>query len=318
VFIWQEMGCSIEKRPGSCYCPAVGQFRSTLDSHFGRHGTAVMGVLNVTPDSFYDGGQFLGAAALRRFDELVAEGAAIIDIGGESTRPGAAPVSSAEQIERIGPVLQYAASKPMTLLTVDTADPQVAEFALRAGAHAINDVSCLAEAELARVVASFSAGLILMHARGPMRLMPGFSNVPENDYSDVVAEVMGEWAAARAVAESSGVARDQILFDPGIGFWKSARHSLTLLRHIGEFSSLGAPIVVGASRKSFLSLVDAAPPELRLGGSIAACLHAAEQGVYAVRVHDVLATRQALALRRALKDSVRPAGLRERRLDGAC
>ena len=278
-----------------------------------------MGVLNVTPDSFFDGGRWQGEAGLRRFDELVDEGAAIVDIGGESTRPGAAPVPAAEQIERIGPVLEYAFARHQVLLTVDTTSVEVAEFALKSGAAAINDVSCLADRKMAKMVSEFSAGLIIMHTRGPMCLMPGFSEVPEQSYVDVVADVRNEWATAREMAIAQGLCSDDIVFDPGVGFWKSARHSLTLLQRIGEFSELDVPIIIGPSRKSFLTLVDPVPPELRLGGSIAACLHAARNGAHAVRVHDVLATKQALALDRLLDGPIvasRCSG--GNRLDAAC
>lgn len=297
----------------------MGYFRSALDALYSRHGTVVMGVLNVTPDSFFDGGRWMGEASLSRFDELVCEGAAIVDIGGESTRPGAAPVSAAEQIDRILPVLRHALTHHRVLVTVDTANVDVAKFALESGAHAINDVSCLTDLRIAEVVSAFGAGLIIMHARGPMGSMPGFSEVPEHTYLDVVDEVKREWASARDRAMTAGMRREDILFDPGLGFWKSARHSLTLLRSVSEFADLQAPIVIGPSRKSFLTLIDSAPPELRLGGSIAACIHAAQNGVHAVRVHDVLATRQALSLGRMLNGAIRaPVGFDERMLGGAC
>jgi dihydropteroate synthase len=297
----------------------VGQFRRALDALYDRNGTIVMGVLNMTPDSFFDGGRWQGEAGLRRFDELIREGAGIVDIGGESTRPGAKPVPAAEQIERIEPVLRYASARHQALLTVDTTSVEVAEFALKSGAAAINDVSCLADRQMAKMVSEFSAGLIIMHARGPMYLMPGFSSVPEQSYTDVVLDVRNEWVMAREMAIEQGLCSDDIVFDPGIGFWKSARHSLTLLQRIGEFAELHAPIVVGPSRKSFLTLVGSAPPEQRLGGSIAACLHAARNGVYAVRVHDVLATRQALALDRILGCNITTSSCCQgNRLDSTC
>ena len=313
------MGRSIEKRPGSCYCLRVGFFRHALDALYDRQGTVVMGVLNVTPDSFFDGGRFMGEAGLHRFDELVDEGADIVDIGGESTRPGAPPVSADEQIQRIGPVLKHAVARHEVLVTVDTTNVEVAEFALKSGAHAINDVSCLSDRQIAKVVAAFGASLIVMHARGPMVSMPGFSEVPEHSYVDLVSEVKREWAAARDSAIAEGMRREDVLFDPGIGFWKSARHSLNLLRNIAEFRDLQAPVVIGASRKSFLTLIDSTPPELRLGGSIAACLYAAQNGTHAVRVHDVRATRQALSLARMLNGTIRtPGNFDERSLGGAC
>jgi len=297
----------------------VGSFRRYLDALYGCHGTVVMGVLNVTPDSFFDGGRFMGDAGLRRVDELIAEGAHIVDIGGESTRPGAAAVSADEQIRRIAPILPYVLRHRGVLVTVDTTDAKVAEFALESGAHAINDVSCLANPRLATVVAAHSAGLVLMHSRGEMSKMPGFSQIPENAYVDVVADIKLEWARSRDTAKSLGVDPDDIAFDPGIGFWKSAQQSLAIVQRIGEFSALGAPIVVGPSRKSFLNVLGEVSPEHRLGGSIAACLHAAEYGVCAVRVHDVLITRQALDLMRVLRrNKGEPSEQRGVGMVGAC
>jgi dihydropteroate synthase len=297
----------------------VGHFRRTLDALYHRQGTLVMGVLNVTPDSFFDGGRFQGEAGLRRFDELIDEGAAIIDIGGESTRPGAPSVPAAIQIDRIGPILERAGAQRQVLLTVDTTSVAVAEFALKAGADAINDVSCLADRQMAKVVSEYSAGLIIMHARGPMCLMPGFSEVPEHSYTDIIAEVAAELSTARDVAVGKGLLADDIIFDPGIGFWKSALHSLEVLKGIRNFAQLRAPIVVGPSRKSFLTLAGSAPPEQRLGGSIAACLYAARNGAVAVRTHDVLATKQALALSRMLDQTTVALGpIAAQRLESAC
>ena len=297
----------------------MGHFRRTLDALFHRQGTLVMGVLNVTPDSFFDGGRFEGDAGLRRFDELIDEGAAIIDVGGESTRPGAPPVTAATQIDRIGPVLERAGTHRDVLVTVDTTSVEVARFALKAGADAINDVSCLADRQMAKLVSEYSAGLIIMHARGPMCLMPGFSEVPEHSYTDTIAEVATEWATARDIAIGQGLPADDIIFDPGIGFWKSARHSIEVLQGIGKFAQLAAPIVVGPSRKSFLTIAGSAPPEHRLGGSIAACLYAARHGVTAVRTHDVLATKQALALSRMLDQPTIVSGHGvDRRLGSTC
>jgi dihydropteroate synthase len=272
----------------------VGSFRSHLEVLYARNGTVVMGVLNVTPDSFFDGGRWLGEAGMRQADELIAEGAAILDIGGESTRPTARRVSAGQQLERIEPILKYVLSHHDVLVTVDTTNAEVADFALKAGAHAINDVSCLADPELASVVAAHAAGLILMHSRGDMSQMPGFSQISEDAYADVVTEVKCEWRRAREVAIARGVAAEDIAFDPGVGFWKSTLHSISVLQRVEEFSDLEAPIIIGPSRKSFLNVFGSISPEKRLGGSLAACLYAAEKGVHAVRVHDVLATRQAL------------------------
>ena len=265
-----------------------------------------MGVLNVTPDSFSDGGRYLlPGAAKRRVDELLEEGADIVDIGGESTRPGSSPVPSAEQIERIRHPLIHAARERRAVVSVDTTDPAVARYALSEGASVINDVSCLADTELARAVAEAGGALVIMHARGPMSKMRGYSDAPGDAYHDVVAEVGREWGAARDRAMESGLARDEIVFDPGLGYMKNAAHSLALLRRLSEFASLEAPVLVGPSRKSFIvkATSTGAAPEERLGGTIAACLAAAEGGAHILRVHDVAEVKQALALHRALGEA---------------
>ena len=265
-----------------------------------------MGVLNATPDSFSDGGLYARpSAAKRRVDELLADGADMIDIGGESTRPGAPPVSPQEQIARIEHALVHAARERRALVSVDTTSPEVAAYALDRGASIINDVSCLADDELARVVARAGASLVIMHARGTMTDMRGFSDAPGNAYGDVVADVASEWLAARARAESAGLARRDIIFDPGIGFMKNAAHSIELLRRLGEFTPLGAPVLVGPSRKSFISKTagSEAPPAERLGGTIAACLSAADAGAAILRVHDVAEVLQALLIHRAIRGS---------------
>jgi dihydropteroate synthase len=261
-----------------------------------------MGVLNATPDSFFDGGRYLEReAAVARVAHLVAQGARIIDIGGESSRPGSEPVDADTQIARIEPIVREVLATSRVLVSIDTTRPEVADRMLALGAHFVNDVSCLGDPDLARVTALHGAGLILMHSRGPMGKMPGYSRYPEQGYGDVVREVISEWSAARQRAVEQGLAREDIFFDPGIGFNKSARHSFEVLRRLEEFRELGAPIVVGPSRKSFISLVDDAPPEERLGGTIAACLSAAEHGAAILRVHDVRAVRQALAVARAIR-----------------
>lgn len=254
-----------------------------------------MGVLNVTPDSFFDGGRYDNAQAARqRIDQLVSEGADLIDLGGESTRPGAVAIPANEQIARLEPALRYALQTGR-LVSVDTTDPRVAEHALGLGAQLINDVSCLADADLARVCAEYGAPLILMHARGPSASMAGFSVYPDDGYGDVVEDVRREWRSARARAVAAGMSVEDVYFDPGLGFAKNARQSYTLLAQLAKFQSEGL-VVVGPSRKSFLAAVDGAPPSERLGGSVAACLLAAARGAGIVRVHDVREVRQALGV----------------------
>lgn len=260
-----------------------------------------MGVLNVTPDSFFDGGRYTAEeSARRRIDALLDEGAEIVDIGGESSRPGAQSVGTTEQIERIEAAVRYALERG-AVVSIDTTDPKVADSMLQLGAHLVNDVSCLADPELARVCARHEAVLLLMHSRGPMSRMPGFSVYPNGAYGDVVADVLSEWRSRRDEAMRQGLARASIWLDPGLGFGKNARHSLALLRGLGRLCEEGVPVAVGPSRKSFISAVDDSPPEQRLGGSIAASMLAVEAGARLLRVHDVHDVHQALRMQREVR-----------------
>jgi dihydropteroate synthase len=257
-----------------------------------------MGVLNVTPDSFYDGGRYASEAAQRaQIDRMLAEGACIIDIGAESSRPGAEAVPAPVQLDRMDAALRHAVARG-AVTSIDTTSPEVATRALELGACIVNDVSCLAEIELARVTARAGATLLIMHARGPMSLQAGFSKYPDEGYGDVVAEVRAEWRAARERAVASGIPPEDVWFDPGLGFAKNARQSFELLARLGELGTEGAPVVVGASRKSFIASLDGSEPADRLGGSIAAGLLAVQRGASVLRVHDVLAQRQALDVAR--------------------
>lgn len=259
----------------------------------------VMGILNVTPDSFSDGGRLDGIpGAVDRARQMVAEGADILDIGGESTRPGAVEVPVTEEIARTAPVIRALREAGVeTPVSIDTRKAGVAEAALAAGANIVNDVSALTwDPGLARVTAEAGVPICLMHAQGTPQTMQA-----DPRYDDVLTEVY-DWLAARidhAVAQ--GIAPERIITDPGIGFGKTLRHNLTLLQGLSLFHSLGAPILLGASRKRFigtLSGVDEAAR--RMPGSVAVALHAAAQGAQILRVHDVAETVQALALWRAL------------------
>ncbi len=281
----------------------MGQVRERFDRLRAAEGVLVMGVVNVTPDSFSDGGRYVTAEAARaRVDEVAREGAVLVDVGGESTRPGAAAVSAQEQLARLEAALRHAVARRDLLVSVDTTLPEVAERALAWGAHFVNDTSCLADPELARVTARHGGGLIVMHSRGSMSAMRGFSEWPDADYADVVGEVAAELRDAGARACAAGLDPCELYVDPGLGFAKNARQSLALLGRLGELGALGAPLVVGPSRKSFLASLDPAPPGERLGGTVAACLAAALRGAAVLRVHDVRAVRQALALARTLGD----------------
>jgi len=246
----------------------------------------VMGVVNVTPDSFSDGGECANAgAAVARALAMLDAGAAAVDIGGESTRPGADPVGAEEERRRVVPVIrQVRASRPEAVISVDTTKRAVAEAALAAGADIVNDVSGLqAEPDLAEAVAASGAGLVLMHMRGTPRTMQG-----ETHYGDLLGEIRAFLEAAMARALAAGVARESILLDPGIGFAKDAAQSLAIMAKVATLQAMGRPLLVGPSRKSFLApLLDGAPPSARLWGTAGAVAWLAGQGVDVVRVHDV-------------------------------
>ena len=261
-----------------------------------------MGICNVTPDSFSDGGRYLDPGAARaRVHQIIDEGADIVDIGGESTRPSAPSVPAGEQIARVVDVVRHAASLG-ACVSIDTASAEVAEVCLDAGACVVNDVSCLRDESLAKAVAASRAALLLGHARGTQEQMAGFGRYSDDGYGDVVRDVLAEWEAAAERGRSAGVPRRALAMDPGLGFAKNGRHSLELLVRLGELvAALDVPVAIGASRKSFLTIADAvAAPSDRLGGSVAAALHAARAGASILRVHDVGATRQAIDTARRL------------------
>jgi dihydropteroate synthase len=297
----------LARRLAPCYRGGVGRAEALLQPVWRARGVALMGVLNVTPDSFFDGGRYLHPdAAIGRLEELFAEGAEIIDIGGESSRPGSEKVPALEQIQRIEPAVRHAVRDGRALVSVDTTLPEVADRMLALGAHVVNDVSCLSDPELARVAARHEAILIVMHSRGPMSKMEGFSRYPETGYGDVVADVRAEWRAARERAVEHGMPAERVWLDPGIGFAKNARQSFEILERLREFSEEQVPVVFGPSRKSFIAAVDDAPAEGRLGGTIAACLLAVERGARVLRVHDLQEVRQALAVARAATGQPKP------------
>lgn len=261
-------------------------------------GVLLMGVLNRTPDSFSDGGTFFDHdAALARVRSMLAEGAALVDVGAESTRPGAAPVSAAEQIARVGTIVAEATSLG-AIVSIDTTLPEVAEHALSQGAAVVNSVSLEPAAELGSLCARHGAALVLMHCRGSMSAMQGFSVYADDAYGDVVADVGREWRAAAARALGAGLDASELLLDPGLGFAKNARQSLELVARLDELCALGHAVVAGPSRKSFLvaGMQPAPPPGERLGATIAASLACARRGARVLRVHDVGAVAQALRL----------------------
>ena len=259
----------------------------------------LMGVLNVTPDSFSDGGRYRGVeAAVARGEAMVAEGADILDIGGESTRPGAEPVSETEEIDRVVPVIAGLRARGVTApISIDTRKAAVARAAVEAGADMLNDVSALTfDPDMPAVAAASGCPVCLMHALGDPRTM---QDAPA--YGDVLLEVTAFLGKRVAAAEAAGVPRGRLLVDPGIGFGKTVAHNLALIRGLAALHGLGCAVLFGASRKRFIGTLGAAPePGDRLAGSLAVALEALRQGAQVVRVHDVTETRQAAALWAAL------------------
>ncbi len=264
----------------------------------GRTGRAiVMGVLNVTPDSFSDGGPFLAPAdAVAQARRMTTEGADIIDIGAESTRPGSERVSPAEQIARLADILPSVAATGATI-SIDTTSSDVAAFALDSGAAIINDVSAgRDDPAILALTAERGAALCLMHMLGEPKTMQA-----DPHYDNVVAEVKAFLAGRVEAACAAGVARDRIIIDPGIGFGKTLAHNLALLAGVSELCKLDLPVLIGASRKRFIDdVADVADPADRMPGSIAACLAAWRSGATIFRVHDVAATVQALKVAAAI------------------
>lgn len=251
--------------------------------------TQVMGIVNVTPDSFSDGGEFLAAdAAIEHGRDLLAAGADIVDIGGESTRPGAAEVPAAEEMERVIPVIEALAGDGATV-SIDTSKAAVAEAALVAGAAIVNDVTALSDPAMAPLCAERGPGVILMHMRGTPRTMQD-----DPVYDDVVTDVREFLAERMRLAVEAGIAEERIWIDPGIGFGKTVDHNLELIARLGEIGDLGRPIVVGASRKAFIGRITGREVDDRLGGSIASNVLGLAQGADVLRVHDVAETIQAV------------------------
>jgi dihydropteroate synthase len=255
----------------------------------------LMGVVNVTPDSFSDGGLFLDAeAAVAHGCELAEQGAEILDVGGESTRPGAEEVSAEEERGRVEPVVAGLAGA--ATVSIDTSKLVVAEAALDAGAVIVNDVTALRNApEIAGLCAQHGAGLVLMHMQGDPRTM---QEAPS--YDDVVDEVKAFLAERLQAAVDAGVDEERVWLDPGIGFGKTVDHNLELLRRLGELRELGRPLVVGTSRKGFIGRIDGSAVGDRLGGTIASSVFAAAEGADVLRVHDVAELAQAVKMASAI------------------
>ena len=255
------------------------------------------GVVNVTPDSFSDGGRFVRwERAVEHGLALARAGADLLDIGGESTRPGSAPVSVEEELERVLPVLRALSGESSVPLSIDTQKPEVADQALSAGATWVNDVGGLRDERLAGVVAAHGAGLVIMHMRGDPATMQD-----EPHYDDVVEEVCSLLAERAEAAVTAGIDPERVWVDPGIGFGKSVEHNLQLLASLDRVARLGYPVMVGASRKSFIGALSGDPVDERLAGGLAAAQAAAAVPRTILRTHDVAATRQFLLVSRCIE-----------------
>jgi dihydropteroate synthase len=268
-----------------------------LPIHHGR--TLVMGVLNITPDSFSDGGRFFSIDdALVQARRLVAEGADILDVGAESTRPGSDAVSEQEELDRAAPVVEKIAREFAVPVSIDTYKPVVADECCKVGATIVNDVTGLTDSAMIHAVRRHGAAAVIMHMRGKPKTMQ-----QAVDYADVIVQVREFLAERVAVARKAGI--DEIVIDPGIGFGKSATQNFELLQRLRDFEEVGVPILVGPSRKSFLSsLPSRLPVDQRLEGTIAACCAGAMNGASIVRVHDVQAVKRAIEV----IDAIRAAG----------
>lgn len=258
--------------------------------------TVLMGILNVTPDSFSDGGIFLSRdAAVAHACQMVEEGADLIDVGGESTRPGAQSVSVQQELDRVIPVVEAIARAVLVPISIDTSKPEVMRAAVAAGAGLINDVRALREADALSTAAELAMPVCLVHMQGEPRSM---QHSPS--YQDVVAEV-GDFLEARiATCAAAGISRDRIIIDPGFGFGKTAAHNLELLRRLREFNRFGCPILAGLSRKSMIGALFGLPVGERLHASVALAVVAVQNGAAILRVHDVRATREAIRMLEAI------------------
>lgn len=255
----------------------------------------VMGIVNVTPDSFSDGGLHLRRdAALSHAQRLIAEGADILDIGGESTRPGAQPVALQQELERVLPIIEGLRGSPVPI-SIDTCKPEVMRAAIAAGASMINDINALQDAAALRAVAASNVAVCLMHKQGDPQTMQ-----QQPHYTDVVAEVSEFLRGRIAAAEAAGIARARIVIDPGFGFGKTLAHNLALLRELEKLAGLGVPVLAGLSRKAMLGALTGQDVNYRMPASVAAALIAVQRGASIVRVHDVRETVDALKILRAV------------------
>jgi len=259
--------------------------------------TLIMGILNVTPDSFSDGGQFIDEEkAVIHAKKLMTDGADIIDIGGESTRPGSQSLTEEEELDRILPIIKKLVSDLSIPISIDTYKPLVAEECLKVGAHLINDITALKNPQMIDVVAKYNVPVVLMHMQGTPKIMQ------ENPvYKDVVTEVMEFLRSRSSIAQNAGI--NEIIIDPGIGFGKTVEHNLKILKNLRKFTTLGYPILIGPSRKSFIGAITGLPVTERVEGTLAAVTIAVMNGAQIIRVHDVKECKRALQIIDAIRGS---------------
>jgi dihydropteroate synthase len=257
--------------------------------------TLVMGVLNVTPDSFSDGGLFFDAKnAITHAKQMVLDGADIIDIGGESTRPGSAPLSAKEELQRVLPVVTRLIHEVSVPISIDTHKPLVARACLKAGVHLVNDITGLASPDMATIVAEYDTPVIIMHMKGTPK------NMQEHPtYHDVIEEINTFFHERITIARNAGI--KNIIVDPGIGFGKTLEHNLLILKHLDAFTTHGCPLLVGPSRKSFIGVITGLPAQERLEGTIAAVAVAVMNGAQIIRVHDVKECKRAIQVADAIR-----------------
>lgn len=266
----------------------IGKYTLNVEDH-----TAIMGILNVTPDSFSDGGSYKDMDAIRhRVEQMLKEGAAIIDVGGESTRPGHTKVSDEEEIHRVVPVIECLKREFDVPVSVDTYKSAVAREALRAGCDLVNDIWGLQyDAGMAPLIAASGAACCLMHNRS------------RADYGDFMTDCLADMRKILDTALAAGIPKDRIILDPGIGFGKTCEHNLTVMRHLADFNALGCPMLLGTSRKSMIGLVLDLPVTERVEGTIVTSVYAVLAGYAFVRVHDIEANRRAICMAEAIRDA---------------
>ncbi|MFC2061427.1 dihydropteroate synthase [Elusimicrobiota bacterium] len=266
-------------------------------SELPNNPSAIMGILNITPDSFYDGGKFIDPDhALKQAEEMAGQGADIIDIGGESTRPGSGEISVEEELARVIPVIKKIKEKLNIKISCDTSKHQVARKALESGAEMVNNVTGFIDPEMRKAASDFDAAVCIMHMKGTPRSM---QNSP--DYDDVLEEIRNFLYRQAELCEDEGISGDNIIIDPGIGFGKTLEHNVKILANLEYFSGR-YPVMIGASRKSFLGMLLGTPVEERLPGSLAVAAHCVEKDVRVIRVHDVKETKETVDLIKTLKE----------------